>query len=170
MKTQFKWLLPLLVLTSHNATAATATANLGVTATVSATCTLTTTPVAFGTYNPASGSITTTSGAVSVTCTTGTTYSIALDPGANASSSGDPKTRRMKAGTANYLPYTLYLESAHTNIWGDGTQSTVVNPITGTFTGNGTQTDYSVYGVITAGQYVPVGSYADTVVATVTYN
>lgn len=155
---------------SATASAGTASTNLSVTATVSSSCTVTTQAVAFGTYDPASASPLDATGTVAVTCTAGTTYSIALDAGANASVAGDATTRRMLANTTDFLPYTLYLDAGRTTIWGDGANGTSVNPTTGTFTGDGTELSHSAYGRIGAGQYVAPGAYADTVLATVTYN
>lgn len=153
-----------------SATAATTTANLSVTATVSHTCIVTTTPVAFGTYDPSALQAKDATGSVSVTCTLGTTYSIALDAGANAATPGNATTRRMLANASNYLLYTLYLDIAQSTIWGDGNHGTSVNPIAASHTGDGTAQHYTVYGRIPTAQYVAAGAYADTVIATVTYN
>ncbi|MFZ3081450.1 spore coat U domain-containing protein [Rhodoferax ferrireducens] len=170
MSSRFQIVAVLLTLGANIAVAATTTTNLNVTATVSATCSVTTSAVAFGTYDPTSASPKDATGSATVTCTSGTTYSIALDAGAHESTPGDASTRRMLANTADYLPYTLYLDSGHTTIWGDGANGTSVNPSSGTFTGDGTDQSYSVYGRIAAGQYVAAGSYSDAVVTTVTYN
>jgi len=155
---------------SAAASAGTATANLSVTATVSSNCTVTTQAVAFGSYDPASASPQDATGAVAVTCTVGTTYSISLNAGANASAAGDATTRRLLANTSDVLPYTLYLDAGHATIWGDGNNGTSVNPASGTFTGDGTEQSHSAFGRIVAGQFVAPGSYADAVVATITYN
>jgi len=170
MNTRYKVLAALLTFWANTAIAATATANLSVTATVSGACSVTTSPVAFGAYNPLSGSLLDATGAVTVTCTSGTTYSIALDAGANASTTSDANTRRMLANTSDFLPYALYLDSGHTTIWGDGLNGTSVNPTSSTFTGDGTAQGRTVYGRIAAGQNVAPGTYSDTVVATITYN
>lgn len=164
MKMQFKLLAALLLLGTSAVHAATATGNLSVTATVSGTCTLTTSPVAFGAYDPASGTDDTATGAVNVTCTNGTTYTVSLDAGANESTSGDITTRRMIANAGEFLPYQLYQDSGHTTVWGD-----TIGTNTHAGTGDGTAQAHDVYGVITAGQYVPPGSYTDTVLVTVTY-
>jgi spore coat protein U-like protein len=147
--------------------AATEVANLGVSATVSANCTIATTPVAFGQYDPvvahASADLGAT-GTVSVTCTNGAPVTITLgqgpDPG--ASSTDAVPVRRMKSG-ANYLSYQLFQEGTHDNIWGNDASSDVAN------TGNGLNQDITVYGLVTGGQNVPTGNYADTIVATVTF-
>jgi len=153
---------------SQSIHAGTTTANLGVTTTVNSTCVVSTTTVAFGVYNPASASNTDSTGAVSVQCTSTTTYTVALDAGSNPGTAGNVNTRQMLAGASNLLPYQLYLDSARSTVWGNGTSGSL-NPTSGTFTGNGSAQSYTVYGRITPGQYVAPGSYVDTVVATVSY-
>jgi spore coat protein U-like protein len=148
--------------------AGTATSNLSVTATVNSTCQTSTTTVAFGVYNPASGSASDSTGAVKVQCTVGTTYTIALDAGGNPGTPGDVTTRRMAANVSDRLPYQLFLDSARTTVWGDGGSGSL-NPVSGSHSGDGSEQSYTVYGRIAAGQFVAPGSYIDTVVATVSY-
>lgn len=150
------------------AEAGTATSNLNVTATVSANCTVTTNAVAFGAYDPVSANASSAlngTGAVIVTCTSGSLAAIALGQGANAAAGStdvDP-ARRMKDATTNYLSYELFTDAARTLEWGN-TPLTDVDHI-----GTGTQTSITVYGRVPAAQNVPAGSYTDTVVATVTF-
>lgn len=138
---------------------ATATTTLLVTATVVAACNVSTTPVAFGAYNPTAGTHLDGTGTVSVTCTNGTSYTVALDGGAQA----DVTTRAMSAG-AHGLNYQLYSDSARTSVWG----LTGAGLVAGT--GTGSPIDHTVYGRIPSEQNVPPGSYSDTVNVTVTYN
>lgn len=145
-------------------------ANLGVSATVGSSCLITTSPVAFGAYNPGSATTADTSGSLTVTCASGTTYSVGLDAGGSASTAGNVGTRRMTAGASKFLPYQLYLDSGYMTIWGDGANGSSVNPVSGTFTGTGAAQVLTVYGRVGTGHFVPAGSYIDTVVATVTYN
>jgi spore coat protein U-like protein len=142
-----------------------ATSNLGVSASVTANCTITTVAVAFGAYDPVSANAAaalTNSGKVTVNCTNGSPGSITLGQGANANtgSTAAIPLRRMLAGTTNYLSYALYSDSGLATVWAD-------TPIV--HTGTGVSTDLTVYGSVAAGQNVPVGSYADTVVATITF-
>lgn len=164
MKIQPKLLAVLLALCVSNTHADTATGNLSVTASVSKTCTLTTTAVAFGTYDPAAGTDTTATGAVTVTCTSGTGYTVALDAGANPGTAGDTDTRRMKANTSDYLPYLLYQDAAHTTPWGNSGGEILTGQI-----GDGSAQTIDVHGVVLKNQYVAAGSYVDTVIVTVTY-
>jgi spore coat protein U-like protein len=117
--------------------------------------------VSFGSYT---GTVISTSGAISVTCTNSTSYSVSLNQG---STTGGAVNARLMAGPSSAtLGYALYSNSGMTTIWGDGTNGTSV---VGSQTGNGTAQSIPVYGQIQAGQYPTPGSYSDTVVATVTY-
>lgn len=164
---RFKLIAPL-VLAASTAMAATTSGNLAVTATVLSACVVTTTPVAFGSYNSTSGSPTDATGSVIATCTPGTTYSIALDAGANPATAGNVTTRRMAGPSSSFLPYQLYTATDRLTIWGDAANGSSVNPSAGT--GTGLPITTTAYGRITAGNYVTAGAYTDTVVATVTYN
>lgn len=148
------------------AMAATASASLTVTATVSATCTATTTALNFGSYDPSSASANDNTGAVSVTCTNGTPYTVALNAGSNAGTPGDVTTRRMLSGSSSFLPYQIYTTAGRTTVWGDGANGSS----TQSNTGSGDAQSFSAYGRIPAGQYVAPGNdYADSVTVTVTY-
>ncbi len=147
--------------------AGTATDNLSVTATVSANCTISTAAVAFGAYDPIVTNASTAlngTGTVTVTCTNGSTGTITLAQGANADtgSTDAAPLRRMASGT-NRLSYSLYQESARTTVWGNTALTGIAR------TGTGAADAVTVYGSVAAGQNVPAGSYADTVVATVTF-
>jgi spore coat protein U-like protein len=142
------------------ARAATATTSFTVTATVLASCAVSATNMAFGTYTPSAASPATST--ITVTCTNGTTYGVLLDGGQAASMTA----RKMKDSASDLLPYGLYTTSGYTTVWGDGTGTTGKN----TGTGNGAAQPYTVYGNITAGQYVaPSTSYTDTINVTVSY-
>lgn len=147
--------------------AATQTANLSVSATVAANCTITTAAVAFGAYDPVVANATTAlngSGTVTTKCTNGSAVAISLGQGANAAtgSTAAAPLRRMISGT-NFLSYQLYRDSARTAVWaGDATTDVDI-------TGTGADVVSTVFGSVTSGQNVPVGSYSDTVIATVTF-
>ena len=138
--------------------------SLGVNATVSANCSVSTTPVAFGTVDATSGQAVQGTGSISVTCTNGTAWTASADAGAG--SGADLVTRRMADG-ANLLDYSLYTDSARTQLWGDG-----IEGVTALFsdTGSGVAQIKTVYGLIQGGQTgAPAGEYVDTVQVTVTY-
>ncbi len=156
------------VLVSSTANATTATANLSVTATVAATCSISTTALGFGAYDPVNANASSPldgTGTVVVTCTSGAPAAVTLGQGANANTGSTDALplRRMKDAAGAFLNYTLYQDTGHTTIWGNTALTSVAQ------TGSGTASSVTVYGRIPAGQNVGSGSYADTVVATVTF-
>ncbi|MGD9765286.1 MAG: spore coat U domain-containing protein [Candidatus Binatia bacterium] len=156
-----------LSLVASVASADSQSANLGVSASVSNNCTISTVAVAFGPYDPIVTNKTTplddSTGTVTITCTQGTTATIALDEGANnASATGT--TRALTDGSSNYLNYELYQDSSHTTVWNDTT-----NLLEPPAAPSSAARNFTVYGRIPAGQDVPEGTYNDTVVATVNF-
>jgi spore coat protein U-like protein len=155
--------------TASNSLAATQTSTLNVTATITNVCAISTTNgVAFGAYDPVTANATTpltATGTLSVTCTSGATEPvITLGVGNNANVAGSaaaPQRQMISAGSL--LPYFLYQDAGFSVVWGNTAGSGEG------YTGTGTASTLTVYGSIPAGQNVPAGSYADSVVATVTY-
>jgi spore coat protein U-like protein len=137
--------------------------NLPVSATISTVCTLSTSAVAFGTVSTISGSSVDAAGGIDVTCTNGASWTAAADVGSGSGATF--ATRKMTSGS-DLLDYTLYTDSGHSNVWGDGSSGNA----TFSGTGSGSSQSLTVYGRIAAGQTAaPAGSYSDTVAVTVTY-
>jgi spore coat protein U-like protein len=158
----------LLAAIPFHASAATQTANLTVSATISANCTISTAAVAFGAYDPvvtnASAALNGT-GTITTTCTTGASPVITLGQGATpAGTSTDAAPLRRMASGANRMAYALYQNTGRTTVWGN-TPGTAPPAVAGT----GLAQNTTVYGQVSGGQNLPAGSYADTVVATVTF-
>ncbi len=156
----------LCALVAGDALAGTTTQPIVVTAQVNKACTFTVAPVGFGTYDPYGGNVTTQNLAgFTAACTKGTPYTITLATGTNGATA---PARNMVGGTfGDKLDYNLYQDSNHTQIWGDGSNSTVwVNNLgaAGKATAN-----YPVYGLITGGQDVSQDSYTDSVTVTFTF-
>lgn len=135
-------------------------------------CSISITPLGFGTYDVFSATPDDSTATLSVTCTqvSGPVGSLPVTAALSQGSSGTYATRQMKSG-ANSLSYNMYANATRTTIFGDGTAAT--STISGTFpftavgqmvTGTGT-----IYGRIPASQDVAVGSYSDSIVATVTW-
>jgi spore coat protein U-like protein len=154
---------------SVSAQATTATSNLTVQITITASCTINAATLDFGS-NPGTTLVAANidaSSTVSVTCTSGSPYSIGMDNGANASGT----QRRMKTG-ANFLNYNLYVDAGRTNAWttaaSNSTCTTANSCALGT--GNGSAQSVNIYGrVPSIGTAPPTGAYSDTVLMTITY-
>jgi len=144
--------------------AATATGIMSVTATVASTCIVGTSTLAFG--STSSTAILADNidavGAVSVNCTNGSVYTVALGIGIGAGATFP--IRNMTSGE-DVLNYTVYTEAAHTNLWGDGTSGSQTVEGTGT----GLVQSISAYGRIFSGQNAPAASYTDTISVSVSY-
>ena len=132
-------------------------ANITVSADVDNACTISGGSLAFGKYTWLAD--TTANMNITVKCTQGADYSVALNDGLNAASG----VRKMSDGS-NLLTYALFSD-------GSGTAWNAQAAVSGT--GNGADQTLTVYGRITAGQStVPASSaasYGDTVVATVIF-
>ena len=119
--------------------------------------------VAFGAYGVFSSSPTQATGSLTVNCSGSGPITVTLSRG--SSSTFSPRT--LVSG-GNHLNYNLYVDGAHSTIWGDGTGGT--STVTGTMATPSPQSlSATIYGQITPQQDLPAGSYGDTVVATVNF-
>lgn len=148
-----------------NSFAGTSTANMSVTTSIAANCTISASTLAFGSYDPVVANASTNldnTATITTTCTTGSSPTIALGEGANADtgSTAAAPLRKLISG-ANVISYSLFSESTRSTVWGS---TGVATP-----TASGTAQTNTVYGRIASGQNKPIGSYSDTVVATVTF-
>lgn len=148
-----------LAIFSPQAHAGTATATLNVSTTVDASCSLTTTSIIFPDYSPISQTNDVSAGTVVLTCTTGTSATIALDTGLH-----NVGSQRNLADGPDALRYSLFQDAAHSVLWLTGSSA-----LTTTAAPDNNPRTYTVYGLIPTNQAVPPGSYADTVVATVNF-
>jgi spore coat protein U-like protein len=140
-------------------------------AAISFTCSVTAVGINFGVYSPASSSGDAATGSWTVTCTaTGSgSATVAGTLALSTGSSGSFASRTMKSGV-NALNYNIYLTPSYTQVLGDGTQGTYAPSASGTVTaGQVYQIGGYLYGLVPAAQDVAPGSYADTIVITVTY-
>jgi spore coat protein U-like protein len=144
------------------ANAATATGPLMVTARVEATCVVGASTLAFGNATSAAiaaGNVDAT-GAISVNCTSGSRYTVALDAGAGTGATVD--IRKMMSGT-NTLSYTIFSDAGRTTVWGTATGATFAS------TGTGVAQSLTAYGRILMAPLAIAASYSDTVNVTVSY-
>ncbi len=156
------------------AQAATATTTFQVSATVLKNCTVAATNLGFGNYTPGGGTLTSTS-TVSVLCTNGTTFTVALNGG---TTTGGTIAQRLMAetGGAGTLQYNLYTTNTYATVWGDGTGSSKTQAGTGTGMAAADAQVLTVYGQLpdnATNQAAPVVGastlYTDTITVTVTY-
>jgi len=145
-----------LTLVAGPAQAGSAGNTLTVTANVLGTCTIDSPTLAFGDYDPlldrdASATIT-------VNCTQGTVYSIALG-GTNA-------TRSMSGPNSEVLEFDLYTDVARSTAWEN---ATTVGGTATTIAAGLTAYPHEVYGRIPSGQQVSTGAYNGSVAMTVNF-
>jgi spore coat protein U-like protein len=149
--------------------AATATTTFTVTASVSANCTISATGISF-TYDPISANATTAAiatGTVTIACTKGSGPSIGLNAGNHAGAVAGV-TRAMANGT-NMLGYELYQQAAAPGNGGVWTDIGGANPLNAGVSPSKSARIFTVTGSVPAAQDVAVGSYSDTITATVNF-
>lgn len=125
------------------------------------TCTVTTTQVSFGIYNVFSTTDLASTGTVTYRCS-GWVYQPSVYLSKGSATSNNP--RQMVSG-ANRLNYNVYLDAAHTNIWGDP------NPFSYRYNGwlHNADVTLTVYGLIPRLQDVSSGTYTDSIIATLNF-
>jgi len=142
--------------------AATATGSFQVTLTLQAECRLTSAAdLAFGTSGVIQSAINATSN-IGVQCTNTTPYNVGLSAGAG--SGATVATRKMTSGAGATVNYSLYRDTARTQVWGNTVSTDTVSG-----TGNGAVQTLTVYGSVPAQTTPAAGNYTDTVQVTVTY-
>ena len=128
-------------------------------------CTINAPNISFGTA-PLVSAFSPVTQTISVQCTKGTSYTVGLSDGSNASSG----QRRMANG-GNYINYEIYQGASGTTRWGStagqtrASGSADVNP--GAGTGNSTQGFVYNSKVLSGQTTPPAGTYTDTVVISV---
>jgi spore coat protein U-like protein len=152
-----------LVMVAPYVKAATDTATFSVTANIVDACDVQATNHAFGAYSPSSSTALDASSTLSVYCTVGTPYSLAL----NVGTGGGTFTGRKMVSGGNELVYNLYTSAARTTVWGDGSGAT--GTVSGTGTGLLTASTHTVYGRVGVNQDANPGSYSSTVTVTLTF-
>ncbi len=139
-----------------------------VSVTLQASCTVSVSALAFGTVSAPITAAVASTATITALCTSTTPYAIGLDNGQNVTGS----QRRMIAGAGQYVSYGLYTDAAHTQPWSSASSASACTNGTGTCalgTGTGASQTITVYGQVPT-QTTPVaGTYADSVIVTLTY-
>lgn len=134
-----------------------------ISATVQNSCTLYLNNFDFGTLDGLMGTVDSQPLNISVTCNSGTAYSLAPDNGMNfGANTNYASDRAMSDGAGHTIPYELWTDLGQTTPW-DST-----NPVTGT--GNGDVQSVQPAARIPALGGVPAGAYSDSLGVTLTYN
>ena len=138
-------------------------------------CSITSVNLNFGVYDPAATAADDSVGTITVTCrhisggADRINYSVTLSNGQNGTSA---TTRAMASGTRR-LGYNVFRDPARTQTWGTGSGGTVIasgSMTVGPGNGNNLKTAvHSVYGRIPQLQDAAPGTYADTMVVTLTF-
>ena len=133
--------------------------SFGVNATVLKSCTVSAADMSFGAVGDLAAAVDGET-ALSVQCTRGTGYAVALNGGLAGAS--DPTARQMTAGSRS-ITYGLYQDSARGTPWGVATAATLGG------TGTAATQVIPVYGRVPVQATPPPGTYNDTIVVSVTY-
>jgi spore coat protein U-like protein len=140
------------------------TGQLTVTASVAAVCLIGNATLAFGAYNPTSGTTVAATTNVTLTCTLSTPFGIGMSAGNGTGATVTARAMQLTTSASTSLGYGLYQDSAHTINWTNAT-----NSYTATSSGTSLTNTVPIYGLIPASEAAPVGSYTDTVVMTVNF-
>jgi spore coat protein U-like protein len=133
-------------------------------------CSLATSPVVFGGYDVFSPTSLDTSATILLTCSRAggpqnTSVTIAIGPGAYG---GGGASRKMKTHGGDLLGYNLFRDAGRTAVWGQVAGFDAVTQTLAVPNKSSAQLGVTIFGRIPAGQNVSKGSYADSVVVTVT--
>lgn len=128
--------------------------------------TVTATDIDFMTYSASATSPKTANGTVKIRCPLGVGLLPSFDVALSAGHAGGFSPRKMTLGTES-LTYNIFTATDHSTIWGDGNNGSVTQSFSAILS-LGT-ISFTAYGLIPTGQYIPTGTYSDTVTVTVTY-
>ncbi|WP_404480333.1 spore coat U domain-containing protein [Novosphingobium sp. BL-52-GroH] len=131
-------------------------------------CSVSTTPLSFGTYNPASATPNAATATVTANCiSVSVPMNASVDLSLSAGTSGTASGRQLANGAAR-LNYNIYQDNGYATIWGNGSnggqlQTMMINNL---LNFNASKT---AYGRIPARQYPKPGAYSDSIVVTFTF-
>jgi spore coat protein U-like protein len=132
-------------------------------AVVTSSCTIVAADIDFG-ARAGLASAASATGGLSVTCTSGRPYTIALNAGSSTGNTIAARKMARNGVGAGIVSYQLYRDAGPSNVWGDGTTGVVYSG-----TGSGANQAIPMYATVPAQAAQAPGNYEDTVRATVTY-
>ncbi|MGY0798196.1 Csu type fimbrial protein [Lysobacter sp. A286] len=143
--------------------------NFDVTITIDKSCDVTSTSdVSFNSRFASAGTVST-NGGVTIQCTVDVPYNVALNAGNNGGTDITARKMLISGGGTDTIAYQLYQDTAQT-VWG---QTVGTDTVTGTGIGFGAAATFNqphtVYAEATIVGTEPVGSYSDTITATVKF-
>jgi spore coat protein U-like protein len=124
-------------------------------------CTIDTENIDFGQIGIVQSDINTTAD-ITIECTKRTPYAIALNKGLVGA---DTDHRQMENGTSDVINYNLYSDPAWGSVWGAVVGTDTVDSVSAT----GADEVHTIYAKVPSHQNVPIGTYADTITATIWY-
>ncbi len=161
--------LPLIALFPLSAFAGTASDNFQVTLTITGACSLVANDLDFGTNNGGIAANIDASSTLVANCTGGTVYSVGLNNGVGAGATASVR-KMTNAADSSTVNYSLYTSAARTTVWDNNCTALPAGSTCVGGTGNNANQTLTVYGRVPGGQNnVTIGSYVDTVVATLTF-
>jgi spore coat protein U-like protein len=131
-----------------------ADSNIAVSSTVTASCNVSATPLNVGEYNPIGKNDVDVEGTVTTLCSVGTPFNVGFDAGQGTGATVETRGMTHPNGS-EVLNYSLYQDSAHTQVWGETVGKNTVAGVG--------STTLSVYGHVPAQQNVPADNYQDSV-------
>jgi spore coat protein U-like protein len=148
--------------------AAETTGTFQASATINANCLVATNNLSFSVYDPLSGTDNDAATTISVRCTNGTGFTVALNAGVTT---GATLAQRLMTNGTSFMNYNLYTTSGRTTVFGDGSGATATVGGTGAGLGAPQAQTVDVFGRIPAGQdTLTTGAYTETTItATVTF-
>ena len=134
------------------------------TVTLNNTCSITANNINFGTLTSLA-TLQNMSGSLGVTCNSAAPYTIAMNAGSTTGNTIAARKMSLNGAGAGVVKYQLYRDGYGTTLWGDGTAGS------STYVGSGTGSLQAipVYAQMPAQATPAVGTYKDTVTATITY-
>jgi len=140
----------------------------GVWANVVADCTVSASALDFGVANTLERRPSRATSTISLHCTSGVAYSIALDAGTGSGATVVQRSMTRDGG-ADTLAYGLYTDATRRRVWGDGSSGS--ETVSGTGSGTQRTESHKVYGELELErQDEPAsGNYRDTITVTVTF-